>query len=299
MYYCGWDGGGSKTTVCVTAENGIVLCEKTFGPINPNGTSADTVFDTIHSCIDFMASLDGGLDSCKGLVIGIAGASNRSATEFVEKTVRECGYNGKLYLTGDQEIAFAGAIDGAGAILIAGTGSVCFGRDENGNFFRCGGYGYLIDDEGSGYAIGRDILAAVIRAYDGRSAETALTTAVFEKLQIDNINSLISRVYAPETGKKEIASLAPLLSDALEKGDSAAEKIAEKAALNLAELVISAWKKADMKNGEVAFIGSILTCYDCIRDKVTDILTRELPYVKIVKPRYSPAQGAAKLALAK
>ena len=295
-YYCGWDGGGSKTNVCITDECGVVLSEKTFGPINLNGTSEDTVRESVRSCVDFMKSFTGSLTDCKGLVIGMAGVSNHATADFVQNTVRVYGYNGKLQLLGDHETALHGAINGHGAILIAGTGSVCFGRDKNGENFRCGGYGHLIDDEGSGYAIGRDILIAVTHAYDGRGPETCLSEYVYENLDIRNHNSMISWLYSPETDKKQIAALAPLLLPALAQNDTAALQIAEKAAKHLASLVISGMKKADIKTGEVALMGSILTHYDSIRNKVSELIKNELPQINIINPRNRPEKGAADLA---
>ena len=297
MYYCGWDGGGSKTKVCVTDENGVVLIESEFGPINLNGNSADTVKNTIRDCINFMNTLDNGLDKYKGLVVGVAGVSNREATETIENLIREYGYGGNLRILGDQEIALAGAIKGAGAILIAGTGSVCFGRDENGKTFRSGGYGYLIDDVGSGYAISRDILISVVRSLDGRGQNTCLTNMVFERLNVKSQEELITWLYAPETEKSQIATLSPLLLSALEQGDEVAKLIANKAAQDLAELVVAVWKKADIQNGEVALLGSIVTYYEDIEKQIIDILKKELPTAKLIKPRQEPAKGAAKLAV--
>ncbi|MBQ9198398.1 MAG: ATPase, partial [Clostridia bacterium] len=159
MYYCGWDGGGSSTKVFLLPEEGAACQTQGFGPLNPNGSTPGAVRQTVADCVQWMANQAGGLKGCGGLVIGIAGVSNLYVAQLLENAVRECGYHGNLRLLGDQEIALAGAIDGPGAILIAGTGSICFGRDKAGHTFRAGGFGYLIDDAGSGYAIGRDILA--------------------------------------------------------------------------------------------------------------------------------------------
>ena len=295
-YYCGWDGGGSKTHVCITDENGVIVAEKIFGPININGASEETVKSTIRNCIDFMKSLHCGIKGCKGLVIGFAGISNQASTKFIESTLKQQGYSGKLYLTGDHEIALAGAINGHGAILIAGTGSICFGRDKNGKSFRCGGYGHLIDDEGSGYAIGRDILTAVTHAYDGRAPETCLTEAVYNQLDVIDQREIITWLHSPETGKKQIAALAPLLIPALERNDEAAKKIAQKAVKALTHLAVSACNKANVKNGEIALLGSIFTYYNFIKEQVTASIKAELPQIKITEPQYSAAQGAASLA---
>lgn len=295
-YYCGLDGGGSKTHLCITDENGVIVAEKIFGPINISGTSAETVKDTIGSCIDFMKSLPCGTENCKGVVIGVAGISNKSGTKFIKDTLKQEGYSGNLYLTGDNEIALAGAINGHGAVLIAGTGSICFGRDENGKSFRCGGHGYLIDDEGSGYAIGRDILIAVTQTYDGRAPETCLTEAVYNQLKVTDQSEITTWIYSPQTEKKQIAALAPLLIPALEQNDEAAKQIAEKAVKALTHLAVSACKKSNSESGELALLGSIFTHYAYIKEKVVSSIKAELPQIKIVEPRYSAAQGAANLA---
>ena len=152
MYYCGWDGGGTKTEVCFLNQEGNTVSQS-FGPLNVNGASRETVEKTVRDAALYMGSQPGGLDAFGMLVIGMAGVSNRDAAEMVTQAVRKAGYGGPLRLKGDQEIALAGAIQGHGAVLIAGTGAICYGRDPAGNSFRVGGYGYLIDDGGSGYAI--------------------------------------------------------------------------------------------------------------------------------------------------
>ncbi len=296
MYYCGWDGGGSKTAVCVTDLQGAVIAENTFGPLNPNGAAPEAVEASVRDCVDLMELQPGGKDACAGLVIGLAGISSRGAAEFAENAVRRCGYRGKLKLTGDHEIALAGAIRGPGAILIAGTGSVCFGRDDAGRFFRTGGYGHLIGDEGGGFSIGRDILIAVTRASDGRGPATSLTAEVFRRLNFGGIPELLSWLYAPDIGKKQVASLAPLLLPALARGDEIARAIEKKAARELAELVTAAWKKAGMREGEIALAGGVVTHFDPIREDLETELRKALPQARVGAPRHSAAYGAATLA---
>ena len=296
MYYCGWDGGGTKTGVCLLDEAGAVMAEAAFGPLNPNGASRETVLQTVAAAMDYMKKQPGGLAACGGLVIGAAGVSNAHVASLLTEAVAHCGYTGRLRLLGDQEIALAGAIDGPGAVLIAGTGSVCFGKDGQGRSFRAGGYGYLIDDGGSGYAIGRDILTAVARAHDGRGPETCLTEVVFGSLGISELNQMITWLYGPETGKKEIAALAPLLLPALERQDEAALLIAQKAAADLCALAVALWKKSGIQGGELALLGSIFHYYAPIRQQVEDDLKALLPQVAVIAPRGSAALGAAKLA---
>ena len=132
MYYCGWDGGGSKTKAFALASNGEKIGEAVFGPLNLNGENLETVEKTVHDGVRWMAQLPGGLEGCRGLVAGMAGVSNRQAVQMVEAAMHTSGYAGSFRLLGDHEIALEGAIEGPGAILIAGTGAVCYGRDREG-----------------------------------------------------------------------------------------------------------------------------------------------------------------------
>jgi len=296
-YVCGWDGGGTKTRVLCLSLTGEVQAEADFGPLNLNGADAVRIEGTVRDAVAHMAAQPGGLSACRQLVIGTAGISNRDAAALVTHLVRDCGYTGPLRLLGDQEIALAGAIQGAGAVLVAGTGAICCGRNEAGERTRVGGFGYLIDDDGSGYALGRDILRAVVRASDGRGQPTCLTSLTYAHLRCDSVAGIITWLYAPSTGKKEIAALAPLLLQALAQNDAAAVQIAEDAARELALLACTAWNNLHLRRGELALTGSILQRYPAIRAGVTRRCAAAYPEMQIIEPRGSTAMGAALLAL--
>ncbi len=296
MLYCGWDGGGTKTEVCLQDETGRTVASAVFGPLNPNGAQASLVRETVRRGISYMKEQFGGEKEIGSLVIGVAGITNRGVRPLMEEALAEAGWHGPVQLAGDQEIALAGAVDGPGMMLIAGTGSVCYGRDRDGNRFQIGGLGYLIGDEGSGWAIGRDILAEVGRAADGRSPATVLTSMVYEKMGFSATGDLVTWLYAPETGKKEVASLASLLPEALDRGDPAAKAIACRAAADLAEIAETGWKRSGLSEGFIVFTGSILSHMPFIREKVEAELHQKCPGLTIVPPRGTPAEGAAKMA---
>ena len=115
-----------------------------------------------------------------------------------------------------------------------------------------------MDDEGGGFALGRDALAAVVRAEDGRIAPTVLHDAVFEALQVGAVRELIGKIYAPGFGKREVAALAPLVGAAAEQGDAAALQIVEKAGRELALLVRPVAEKLGLQSARIAFAGSVL-----------------------------------------
>lgn len=296
-YAVGLDGGGTKTNLEARAGDGHVLLRAAFGSMNLNSASEEAVAQTFRDCAGALQALPGGLAGCRAVCIGSAGVSNPDACQTLERLLRGCGYAGPLLLRGDQETALAGALGRPdGMVLIAGTGSICFGRDAAGKTARSGGYGHKIDDEGSGYALGRDALAAVVRAGDGRIPHTMLTELIYARLGITDVRGLVRFTYAPGTDKKEIAALAPLVSEAAAAGDAAAERILQKACGELAALVAPVAAALHFEAGQLALAGSILQRVEAVRAGVKARLCARYPRLQCVAPKEDAASGAALLA---
>jgi N-acetylglucosamine kinase-like BadF-type ATPase len=133
--------------------------------------------------------------------------------------------------------AFAG---GSGILILAGTGSMAWARDEAGASHRTGGWGEVVGDEGSGYWIGRQVLGAVSKSIDGRTGPTSLVAGVFGLLgldpadQVNELEGWASRLSEPRT---QIAALAPVALAHAEQGDTAARAIVDAAVDELASHV--------------------------------------------------------------
>jgi N-acetylglucosamine kinase-like BadF-type ATPase len=123
-----------------------------------------------------------------------------------------------------------------GIALISGTGSLAWGRNGEGQIARSGGWGYMLGDEGSGYAIALAGLRAAVRAADNRDEPTSLLAAFMQKLSADSPQDLVAKVYGPEMTREGLAELASVVFD-LRTTDSVAANIVQAAASNLAEMV--------------------------------------------------------------
>lgn len=156
-----------------------------------------------------------------------------------------------------------------------------------------------MDDEGGGFALGRDALAAVVRAEDGRIAPTALHDAVFKALQVGAVRELIGKIYAPGFGKREVAALAPLVGAAAEQGDAAALQIVEKAGRELALLVRPVAEKLGLQSARIAFAGSVLQKCAPVRSAAQTQLQTLLPQLTLAEPQGDAAAGAVLLARCK
>jgi N-acetylglucosamine kinase-like BadF-type ATPase len=297
-YVLGIDGGGTKTAVCVADLQGKVLHTFKTGAININGESVESAKENLVSILSEAGMRFGGLDSCISMCIGAAGISNLEMRHLMENALREAGYSGRLLITGDYQTSLYGALGiPAGVILIAGTGSICYGRNIEGKEHRSGGFGYLIDDEGSGYAIGRDMLASVVRAYDGRREKTALAPMVLKHLGVTTIEEIIKFVYRKGANKREIAALAPILTTAYAAGDRAAAEIVEKSCNELFQLVYPVVERLRLDSCSLAMSGSILQKDKNICSGFTARVASKYPGIKCTTPENDAAYGAMLMAL--
>lgn len=289
-YALGLDGGGTKTLAQATDLAGRDLFRVRGGALNPNSEPPDQIRATLRSLLQQAAAKAGSPPAA--VCVAAAGISNPAARILLEQAVREAGFAGPLCVTGDHMAALAGALGRPeGIILIAGTGSICAGRTA-----RAGGRGHLIDDEGSGYAMGRDVLRAVVEAEDGRGPATCLTDQVFQTLGVADVGGVVSFVYAPDRSKREIAALAQLLPDAARRNDEAALAIYERAGRELARLAAAVSVRLALPQTELALQGIVLQNDAFLRRQLDVYLARLAPGLVPVLPRQDAAFGAALLA---
>lgn len=294
----GLDGGGTKTTVTVMDAEGGLVREFTADGINYNGRKEAEVEQALRDICAELATVCGSLGRIRHMVIGAAGISNPAIPGRLTTAFRSCGYTGPLHIIGDQEAALHGAFGGGpGLLLIAGTGSACFGRSAAGETGRAGGFGHLIDDEGSAYSIGRRLLSAAVRAWDGREPPTFISRLLRERRNLSGPGEIVGFTYAPDTGKKEIAALAPILEEACTLGDQTALNIATESAAALVELVAALAGRLALPEGPLTLSGSVLLRNPYVRAAFHGQLAEALPQMRIVQPRRHAAAGAAALAL--
>lgn len=291
-FAAGLDGGGTKTLVECRDGDGAVLCRETFGPFNLNSIGSARFSDLLDEITGFLARTG----TCISLCAGAAGVSNPTVRELFGKAMAKANVP-RWTLVGDHEIALWGALSGGpGFALIAGTGSICCGHSASGKFARTGGWGHLIDDEGSGYALGRDALAAVVRQWDGRGENTLLSQLVVRELNLHDPQELVGYVYSGD--KSHVAAVSRLVLEAALAQDPVAEHIYEKNGAELALLVTATAQKLDMEYGKVALLGGQLVHDPLLRCILEAKLAQLAPGLACVDPEQDAAAGAALMSLA-
>lgn len=292
----GIDGGG--TGIVGRAANAGGVCAEAFGEsINGYSNTIASAAQHLKDVLEPLFDAIGGAANCSAICIGAASISNAGMRDAIGDCLRACGYRGAYMLASDMVTALYGAHGGEpGVILISGTGSVCLGCSGEDRFARTGGGGHLIDDVGSAYWIGREILAHALREWDGRSPASAFPSLLARARGIDRYEDLLKFVYDPQTNKRDIAALAVLLDDACGAADSAALEIAHLAAQQLVSLAQPVIDSLSLQAGRVALEGGVLRKCGFVRDEVVRLLTCAYPMLTVGVSRGTPADGALYLA---
>jgi len=295
-YLIGIDGGGTKTDSAITDLSGNIIHQTTGKASNFLVVGIEEAVENIFALVEEnLFKLEGDFADVKQIVIGVAGAGRKEDAQLLEKSFKDYANQQGIHFKGvkvvsDAHIALEGAFpDSAGCILIAGTGSILFGKDEKGVIHRVGGFGRLIGDEGSGYSIGRKALNAVSKESDGRGEETLISELLNAKMKSGSANGIINEVYKENL---DVASVARIVIEAAEEGDPIAEDILDEEADELVLHIKSLLNKIQIDNLNIAFSGSLIDNKNFYSDLLKRKIKLTLPNVTIVKPAATPVSGA-------
>ncbi|MBA3671200.1 MAG: hypothetical protein H0W68_04140 [Gemmatimonadaceae bacterium] len=296
----GIDGGGSKTRAIVADDRGTPLGE-VVGPgsaVRPgqHEQSADVIAATIK---DALASCGMTHVTPRVVCVGVAGAGREPEREALWQALVGREVADEVVVHPDFAIALDDAFgEGPGILLISGTGSAAFGRGPSGQGSRCGGWGPVFGDEGSGAWIGRRALSVVAASSDGREPETALVGAVLTAAEVNDPQELVA--WAAQATPAVFASLAPVVSSVADAGDLRANAIIS---LAVEELVLHVRALARGLFGDeraavpVAFTGGMLTRGTTLRKRLEQRLRSAVPGAQLHAGEVNPAQGAVRSAL--
>ncbi len=294
--FVGVDGGATHATALVTDAGGRILGHARADAIVLRGSDHGATIEAIAVLVERVLEIAGTEPPAASLCCGLTGAGRAEECDAIEAALRSAGSAVAVHITTDAEVAFADAFDdGAGLLLIAGTGSIAWGRGPTGTLARSGGWGVIAGDEGSAWAIGQAALRAVLAAYDGRAEPTSMTDPVLAAAGLTEAAQLVR--WAERAGKKGVAALAPLVLDAA-SSDPVAGAIADHAASDLAchlEALarrLGPWPSAV----PVAFAGGLLATGRPLRHAVQQRVQSTLPAAAFYEQDVDGARGAARLA---
>ena len=300
-HYIGVDGGGSKTAALVIDENQQPLGRGLAGASNHLRVGIEIATRNIERAVN-IALVEAGIaiKNVEYAYCGIAGADHPAHHQRVVDALRIFFPGGNFIVDTDARIALTGAVGfGSGIVVISGTGSVAFGRNDNGEEARAGGWGPTIGDEGSGYAIARDGLSAIVRAHDGRGKRTKMTEMLCYDYDMCSPEDLPRFVYATTTHADDIARYGKLVIQAALQGDEVANEILERAGRELGECVLAVARRLDLTRSQfpVAYVGGAFNAGDLLLGPMRKTLDREAAGAALIQPSHTPVEGAAMMAI--
>ncbi len=295
-YYMGIDGGGSTVRVVIMTQD-LTICGQSEGTTaNPGVVGKESAASTIHQAMRAALDMAGLMaDQIAAVGIGVAGAAAHHSADWLRAIVEAVTPQAQIVPSADFEIALVGALgQREGVLVLAGTGSLAYGVTAAGDTALVGGWGYLLDDAGSGYWIGIRALEAVVRAADGRGPRTTLTSEMLTALGVQKPLDLIGWMYhSAGVRTREIAQLTKLVLEQAEDSDQVAQAIVSRAVDELALAAQTVIRRLNMNAPEFAFAGGLLTDDNLLSRK----LCAALGLSAIPVALHTPAVGAALLAL--
>ena len=312
----GVDGGGTKTVACLAirdkstvsasgsttaaAAAPTIVGRGTAGPSNIRAVGESTATSNIDEAIT-AAFDDASIDrsTVAGACLGLAGADRDEERVMFGEWADHVRLAKFVRIVNDAiPVLYAGAPDGCGIALIAGTGSLAFGRNSAGATARCGGWGYLLGDEGSGYAIALAGLRAASRFADGRGPSTCLLDLFLRHFDLAEPAELIPTIYTETVDRTTIASWSRVVFQACDARDEQAIHIVRQSARELAEMVRTITRTLALPASiPLALTGGILLNHGIIREFLEQELAASQSHSYSLTTVPDPVVGAIRLAV--
>jgi N-acetylglucosamine kinase-like BadF-type ATPase len=287
------------TRAIITNREHQVLGEGTAGPSNPLRVGVSSAAAAVREAFD--KACDAGRVQRSEVVaaeIGLAGVRRADVRVSMYNALKGLGI-AEMEVVTDADIALFGATNGEpGVVIIAGTGSVCCGRNARRKLVWAGGWGPLAGDEGSGSWIARRALQAIARAYDGRGPATSLVQSACAYFNLTQPEDLSMAIYSPSMTNDRIAGFGKQVADAAQEGDAVASEIILDAGHELGIAAAAVIRGLDMERErfQVAYVGGVFKVGDLLLDPLRQEIASLAPEAYLAAPLINPVVAAARMA---
>ncbi|HYX68174.1 MAG TPA: BadF/BadG/BcrA/BcrD ATPase family protein [Terriglobales bacterium] len=293
--FLGIDGGATKTECALGDETRVLARARaaTCKIQNVGETEARAVLQQVIGQACAAASVE--RSAIERTCLGLSGAASPEVGKQVRELFRDL-VAGEVVVQGDMRIALEAAFDsGPGLVVIAGTGSIAYGRNSRGETARAGGWGPAVSDEGSGNWIGRQAVAAVLRAHDSGES-TPLAAAVLNALGASTCDELLRVVNSQPP--PDFAALLPHVLRAAEGGGTHARELLTRAGSELSGLAKAVMRRLWPGWGalRVAMAGGVFRNSSLVRQAFSNSLLAERAQAEVLPEVVEPVLGALALA---
>ena len=299
MHVLGIDAGGTKTVCLLADARGSIVSEERGPGANLHVAGKRGVESVLRDVMQ--RAIGDRAIAPAAICVGIAGVDRDDEARTVRAIIQRIAHDARVLVVNDALIALvAGAGDAPGVVVIAGTGSIVYGRNAAGEAARAGGWGHMVGDEGSGYWIGREAVAAVMRGADGRGPATRLAGEILAHFRVADVSRLPRIVYDREVPRMSVGALGPIVQRVAEEGDAVARRILERAAEELVLAARSVTTRLEMRGDSFTFYlaGGVFQGVPSLGEELTRRLVEVAPRSQVQTLTEQPAVGAVWLALA-
>ncbi|ATP41894.1 N-acetylglucosamine kinase [Solibacillus sp. R5-41] len=296
QYLIGIDGGGTKTRCVIGDFEGNIIGSKVSTSGNINAIPLTELHDMLNNVIETILSQTKiNLLDVQQIFICLAGADRVAEKEDIHQSFAGSALFDKMTIQSDAHAALAaGTWGSSGTLLIAGTGSIIFGRKGD-YYFRVGGWGYLLGDEGSGFHLGKLAIRSILKSYDAKLPLRPFQQKILTQFQVQHPPDIISKIYSHKAPVPIIASICRDVLLAFEKGDELAKEIVQLIQEELIRLIQLAQYQMDMEKPLVLHGG--LFSNTAFYEAFCKLLKQKFPMLKFTKPEVSGEVGAYILAM--
>ena len=288
-YYLGIDGGGTKTVVAVSDENGKILMKKTGRSINFYSVGMETARKNLGSVIDEIRS-ELKADMFSGVFIGCSALDGEADDKLTADLCDGVINAEKIKIHSDVYIALRSVGNAVcPCAAICGTGSMAIAQDTDGNTHIAGGWGHIIGDEGSAYAIALNALKQCCYMCD-KGQKTPLLEMAEKHFGISDFRSVIDIIYSPETTKDKVALFAEKVGDLSAQGDADATEIIKTQAELFADTVLTLFGRVNCD--VIGLCGSVFKYNEIFTAAFSEKIRKYYPQTEI-KLADIPAEESA------
>ena len=300
MNFLGVDAGGTKTAFLLSDENGTILARHISGTGGFFSNGPAGLIELLEEGIRQISSSAGiNKEDITFAAFGFPGYGEaESSEEVITGACEEVIGKGRVCCQCDCYLGWCGSLAmEAGINIVAGTGSICYGVNQEGIAARASGWGAYCD-EGSCTWLGAKTIGIYAKQADGRLPRTKIYELFREHFAIGEDLLFIHRLNHEIANKgAETAKVQMLLKKAYEVGDVIAAELYREAAKELALSIHAVAKKLGMSGGsfKVSYSGGLFQSGDCILLP----LAKEVEQIggQLVKPKFSPDEGAILFAM--
>jgi glucosamine kinase len=294
-FFLGIDGGGTKTS-CIVGDETAVLGTGTGAGSNVVRVGEQHAREAFRDAITLAcAAAKISPSQIERTCAGVAGGARPEIAARVRAVLAEL-VAGEIVIVGDMVIAHEAVFrGGAGVVVIAGTGSIAYGRNETGETARAGGWGFAISDEGSGHWIGRYAISGALRAYDETGSGGMLLKDIMDSWHLATRGQLV--VAANASPAPDFAGLVPAVLLAADAGDTTARHILAQAGAELGKLAeIVVGRLFANGSAAVATAGGVFRNILLVREVFFESLRAKYPKIVEHPASESPVNGALAIA---